>query len=77
MTLLLEPAKAKNLVADAAYFMAHYDDTGDYASAANLARLLNRIYVGLARERQDGYVVVKLVGDVEAKLYNHLARADA
>ncbi len=77
MTLLLEEAKAKNLVAEAAYFMAHADDTGDFARAANFARLLNRLYVGLARERDGGLVVVKLSGDVEEKLYHQLSRADA
>ncbi|WP_170472908.1 hypothetical protein [Ruegeria arenilitoris] len=74
MTLLLEPDKAKTLVADAVYFMAHSDDTGDFASAANLARLLNRLYVRLARERHDGFVSVKLSGDVEEKLFNQLSR---
>ncbi len=77
MTLLLEEAKARDLTADAAYFMAHYADLDDYANAANLARLLNRLYVGLARERRDGLVIVKLSGDVEEKLFNQLARADA
>ncbi len=77
MTLLLEETKVRNLVADTAYFMAHSDDTGDFAKAANLARLLNRLYVGLARERDGGLVIVKLSGDVEEKLFNQLSRADA